>query len=211
MRSTALRRLAPVLVLAALLGSACDTTSSNAATVNGHDISSSSLTDELKTIRCSSAYRTVLEQSYGGQLAGASEGTFDANFAGSLLTVRIYYRLLESALATKGVKVTDTDVETARKDTDQQIDSLGKSVHCLPASYRKTLARQTALFQAAQARVQSQQEFEQFLLDTVCGRAAHVSVNPAYGRWDRSPCAQGAGLARVTPPQQPASSKPASS
>jgi hypothetical protein len=150
-RSSVLRRLAPALLLVALLGTACDTTANNAAVVNGHGISAKAMTDELKVIRCNSTYRQALEQSYGGKLAGQSEGTFNNTFVSQLLAVRIYYTLLEQRLHALGTKITSADLAKARTTTDEQLDSLGKSAtKCFPTSYKDKLIRQEALIEVAQ-------------------------------------------------------------
>jgi len=302
------------VLLVALAGTACDTTSDNAAVVNGHAISAKSITDELKIIRCNGTYRQALEQSYGGKLAGQSTGTFNNTFVSQLLGVRIYYALLEQRLHTLGTKITSSDLANARTATDQQLGTLGKSAtKCFPTSYKEKLVRQEALIEASQtqaaktflrdlvitcashilvkteaeasalkARLASgadfatlakasstdtgskdnggdlgcqpqgtfvaafdkamaalpigkvsdpvktefgyhlilvrerrpgtaadvtsdngQQALNTFLLEVVCGKTAHVSVSPSYGTWNRSSCANRAGLARVEPPAQP--------
>src|SRR3954453_9017750 len=106
MPASLLRRLAPLLVLLAVVASACGSAESQAATVNGNHITASSLQDELKLIKGNKAYRGALEQSYGAKLAGASKGTFDSAFTAQTLTLRIYYDLIERDLATRKVKLT---------------------------------------------------------------------------------------------------------
>jgi foldase protein PrsA len=317
-RSSLLRRLSPALLLVALVGTACDTTSNNAAKVNGHAISAASLTDELAVIECNDVYREALESSYGGQLAGVSKGTFNNTFVSQLLGIRIYYALLEDRLADAGVEITDDDIATARQTTDQQLEGLGKgATRCFSSKYKDKLVRQEALIGASQelaaehfleetlddlevacashilvkteaeadavkaeldggadfAEVaqatttdegskatggdlgcqprgsyvtefdeavwdlpldevsdpvqtefgfhlilvrerragtaedlpaeSGQQALNAFLVDVVCGKSADVSITPSYGTWDRTPCKDGAGLARVAPPTPP--------
>jgi hypothetical protein len=139
------------VLLVAIAATACDTTSSNAATVNGHEISTTSITDELKIIRCNPTYRGALEQSYGGQLAGASEGTFNTKFVSQLLGIRVYYSLLQDRLDHLGVKITSADLANARTATDQQLGQLGSGgTKCFPSSYRNKLVQQEALIEVAQ-------------------------------------------------------------
>jgi parvulin-like peptidyl-prolyl isomerase len=52
-----------------------------------------------------------------------------------------------------------------------------------------------------------QKAFDAFLLDLTCGAKTKVSINPRFGRWDRSACKAKQGLPRVTPPKAPASSR----
>jgi parvulin-like peptidyl-prolyl isomerase len=63
--------------------------------------------------------------------------------------------------------------------------------------------------QASQDDVASQigqRAFEAFVVDLTCGSSTKVSVNPRFGRWDRSPCKDGA-FARVVAPKAPAVDK----
>src|SRR3954470_12633097 len=99
-----LRRLAPLLVLLAVVASACGSTEARAATVDGKDISSSSLQDELKAIKANTAYRKALEKpeaqgGYGFSIGGAGKGTFNNEFAAQTLTLRVYSDLIERDLA----------------------------------------------------------------------------------------------------------------
>lgn len=87
-----------LIVLPALLAATgcSSSTSTTAATVNGVDISKSSIDEDLSSINSSDAYRSALEQSYGVQMAGASKGTFSTAFTAQVLSLRVYYQLLES-------------------------------------------------------------------------------------------------------------------
>jgi hypothetical protein len=148
--SSLFRRFAPLVLLVALLATACGSTTSNAATANGHDISASSITDELKIIKCNPAYQQALEQSYGGKLDGASEGTFNNDFVSQLLSVRVYYQLLEDRLATDHVAITRDDETKASATTDQQLSSLGKDgSKCIDTAYKAKLVHQEALIEVA--------------------------------------------------------------
>src|SRR4051794_15872178 len=100
MRRLPFRRLAPlaILLMAALALSACNSVGeSPAATVNGHDISADTVRSELRTIRENRAYRDALERSYQMTLAGESKGTFDSSFTAQVLSLRIYYALVEQS------------------------------------------------------------------------------------------------------------------
>ena len=157
MRTLLIRRLAPLLALVALLASGCGTVKDNpAATVNGTGIKVQSVQDELVTIRSNKAYQAALEQSYGAKLAGVSKGTFGAAFVAQLLSLRVYYELLEQSLAKQGVKVSASDDTKALATVQQQLASLGKGVtKSFSAEYRKRLAHQEALIEKAQDEAQN--------------------------------------------------------
>lgn len=150
MRTLPFRRLAPLFALVALILTACAAVESPAASVNGEEISIESLQDELKVIRGNEAYRAALEQAYGTELAGAGTGTFSAAFTAQVLSLQVYYELLEQALADRGVRVTDDDVEEARGTVEEQVASLGEGVlEEFPDAYRDRLARQEAVINLA--------------------------------------------------------------
>jgi hypothetical protein len=175
-RSSLLRRLLPALLVVALAGTACDTTSNHAAKVNGQTISASSLTDELEVIECNHVYRQALESSYGGQLAGVSEGTFNNTFVSQLLGVRIYYALLEDRLAEADVEITDDDLAAARESTDQQLEGLGDGAsRCFSSKYKDKLVRQEALIGASQ-ELASEFFLEETLADLEVACASHILV-----------------------------------
>lgn len=157
MRTILTRRVAPVLALLAVLASGCGTVKDNpAATINGTGITVESVQDELSTIRDNKAYRTALEESYGAKLAGVGKGTFDSAFVAQLLSLRVYYELLEQSLAEQGVKVSASDDSKALATVQQQLASLGKGVtKAFPTEYRKRLAHQQALIEKAQDEAQN--------------------------------------------------------
>jgi parvulin-like peptidyl-prolyl isomerase len=53
----------------------------------------------------------------------------------------------------------------------------------------------------------SQQAFSDYLLKLMCGAKTKVTVDPKYGTWDKAPCKGDQGLAKVTAPKKPATSK----
>ena len=150
------RRLAPLLALLAVVASACGSAEPRAATVNGNDISSASLQDELKAIKANTPYRKALEDpqnGYGISLAGTGKGTFNTEFAAQTLTLRVYYDLIEQDLAKRGVKVSAADDKKATSGLKSQIDQLGKGVWAkFPADYQDRLGHQEAVITKAQAQ-----------------------------------------------------------
>ena len=153
MRRLPARRLAPLAVLlAVVLGlPACSSVGeSPAATVNGHDISADSVRSELRIIRENREYRDALERSYQMTLAGEAKGTFDSSFTAQMLSLRIYYELVEQSFDKLGIKVTKSDETRARQTIKQQVDTLGKKVwKSLPQHYRVQLGHQEALIEVA--------------------------------------------------------------
>jgi parvulin-like peptidyl-prolyl isomerase len=150
-RPTVLRRFAPVVLLAALAGSACTTTQNNAATVNDHEISAATLTDELETLRCSETLQAQFVQQAGEKLAGSGEGTFDNNLVSRVLSLRVYFSLLEDRLADQRVTVEDAALDEARKAFRTQIEGeLSKTEQkCVSSAYEDWFARQQVLGQLA--------------------------------------------------------------
>ena len=333
------RRLAPFVLVAVALAGCSSVGESPAATVNGQEISVDSVRSELKTIRSNRAYRSALERSYQMTLAGTSKGTFDATFTAQVLTLRVYYELVEQSFDDLGITVTKKGEKDARETIKEQVDSLGENVWTrLPQKYRLQLGHQEALIEKASdsategkigrryfdahkadfldicvshilvssadrsedeaermadeikteldggadfvelAKARSEDPgskdsggdldcdkpgrfvdefdkatktqpvgevgepvktqfgyhvilvrsrksrtfedvsqdpvlefgrttFEDYLIKLICGKKTDVDVNPSYGRWDRSTCKGGAGLAQVTAPKKPKSTK----
>ena len=183
MRTLLTRRLAPVLLLAALFTSACGPFGeSPAATINGKEITVDTLTAELKVIQSNKAYRGALEQAYKATVAGKGKGTFGTSFTAQILSLRIYYGLLEQSLAKQGVKITSADEQTARSSMTQQLASLGPKVFTsFPADYRKELVHNEALIEVAEKRATSgrglQKYFEEHKAEFATACASHILVS----------------------------------
>jgi len=150
-----LKRLLPLAILGALVASGCSTLGETpAATVNGIEISADSIQDELRTIRDNDEYRQALEQSYGAPTSGAGEGTYDAQFVAQLLSLRVYYELLDQELEERGVELSEDDVLAGREVVEQQVASLGEDVfESFPEEYQERLARQQALVDKVQSEL----------------------------------------------------------
>jgi parvulin-like peptidyl-prolyl isomerase len=162
-RPTLLRRLAPVVLLAALAGSACSTTQDNAATVNGHAISADTLTDELQVLRCSDTLQSQFVQQQGEQVEGAGEGTFDNGLVSRVLSVRVYFALLEDRFDDDGVTVPSSALDDARSAFRTQVETLSKTEQaCVTKDYEDWFARQQALGELAneQAAVAALEDLE---------------------------------------------------
>ena len=145
-----LRRVIPLTLLVALVAS-CGVTSSNAATANSASISESNVRNELKIIRGNKAYRDVMEQQYQLHVAGETTGTFDSAFAAQVLSVDIYYSLIEQRLAKEHKSPNAADLRTATKTLDQNLQTLGDAAaKSFPQAYKNTLVKQYALIDVAQ-------------------------------------------------------------
>ncbi|MGE0795037.1 MAG: peptidylprolyl isomerase [Acidimicrobiia bacterium] len=142
------------VVLAALgVAAGCGSSPSGAAaTVDGVDISRASLEEELRAIDSDDAYRSALEQSYGVTLAGEGKGTFNTAFAAQVLTLRVYYELIEQALEDGDEEVTTADLDEAEAAVKEQFGGVqgGADIFdSFPKAYRDRLVRQQALVTAS--------------------------------------------------------------
>jgi hypothetical protein len=147
-----------LIVLPALIAAAgcSSTTRTTAATVSGVDITKASLDEDLKAINSSATYRSELEQSYGLQMAGASEGTYSSAFVAQVLSLRVYYQLIEAALAKAGQAVTAADQTDADAAVKSQFSGLADGASILAGfdkGYRDELVRQRAVVTAARRMV----------------------------------------------------------
>src|SRR3954470_16348586 len=151
-------RLLPLLVLLALVAPACSAFGeAPAATVDGNEITVSSLDQEVQTIRGNDAYKKALEQSYGAPSDGAAgEGTFNSAFVAQVLSLRVWYQLLERDLNKRGVEIGDDLRLQAQKEVEQQFASLDPDpnddtnpvLEAFPKAYRERLVHQRAVVDA---------------------------------------------------------------
>ena len=151
-----MRRTALLLTaLAAVLATGCSTLVDDpAASVNGTEITVESLEDEVDQIEGNEDYKLALEQQYGATFGGASKGTFDSAFVAQLLSLRIYYELLEGVVGERGSEITEDERLEAREQTEQQLDSIKEGLlESFPEEYQDTLVHQTALLNEAQQLV----------------------------------------------------------
>src|SRR5687768_5322292 len=133
------------LLALTLLASACSAFGeAPAATVEGREISTDVLNLEVEIIHGNDEYREALEGSFGRPVTG--DGTFDAAFAAQILTLRVYYDLIEDDLASRDVEVSSDAIAQASQEIEQQFESLGPDVFStFPKRYREQLIRQRAI------------------------------------------------------------------
>ena len=136
--------LSPVLALA-MAASACSSVGEEAAaSVGGTDITSASLEDELDALESAPDYLGAVEQQFQAPLRGEGEGTYDSRFLARLLSLRVYYELIEQELDRRGLAVTDEDREGVR---EAAVEGAGgpEVFESFPASYQERLVHQRAL------------------------------------------------------------------
>ena len=153
-----MRRLLPLLLLVTLsASSACSALgTAPAATVNDHDISTSSLEDEIDAIRSNEGYVTQLEDSFGAPSEGSGgKGTFDAAFVAQVLALRVYHEVVAEDLDERGIEVEDETIDQMRSEMQRGIDGAfgDGAFEKFPKDYRELLVRQQALVETAQQAI----------------------------------------------------------
>lgn len=156
--STTLLTRAALAVTAALLLTSCSSLGeTEAASVNGESISAEDLEDELVTIRSNERYRESVEQGLAAQglemtVSGDGDGTFDSAFVARLLSLNVYYQLLEQEMSERGLELSADELDTVRP---QVVNSVGGDVvfDAFPASYQDELVRRQAISLALQGEV----------------------------------------------------------
>jgi parvulin-like peptidyl-prolyl isomerase len=147
---TTMTRFAGLALAAALALSGCSSvTETNAVTVNGRAISAEELESELLAIRGNDRYRESVEQGLSQQgldlsITGEGTGTFDSSFVARLLSLSVYYQLLEQEIAEREVEVTASDLDEIRP---QVVNAVGGDVvfDAFPAAYQESLVRRQAM------------------------------------------------------------------
>lgn len=115
-----------VVLAAGALGSACNLTPA-AATANGVTISVSSLNGQLRTLESTTAGACLLQLENSG-LSPASaqgeggQGTYTMDFATTVLDNEIGNLLAEQYAASKGITITQSDLDTAKSDFTSTLD-----------------------------------------------------------------------------------------
>ncbi|HUP87625.1 MAG TPA: peptidylprolyl isomerase [Acidimicrobiales bacterium] len=132
------------LVLVLGLGtSACgNTIRPAAATINGTDISQSTLDDELEAIQHNTAYVQSVEQG-GFAVTGKGKGTLSNDFVGRVLTRQIFLLLVHEEVVRKKLSVSSADIARAE---DTVVGSVGGKpiFDKFPRAYQQTLKRRNA-------------------------------------------------------------------
>ncbi|CAN5713867.1 peptidylprolyl isomerase [soil metagenome] len=139
--------LGPALAASLALASCSSVTDTRAATVNGDVISAGDLEDELLAIRGNEGYRSAVERSLAEQglgVTGEGEGSFDTAFAARLLSLGVFFEIIDQEARTRGISVSAADVEDARPSTVASVG--GEDVFtAFPEDYQQELIRRQAL------------------------------------------------------------------
>lgn len=143
------RALASLAVLALAAGAGCTDEAAGdtpAATVNGIEITSQDVVDELEAIRGNAAFLEQAEASMAQQgltVLGDEDDTFNSTFVAQTLTDRILYAIVESEVEARDIEVDDACLAAAEEQQVSQLDSGtgdGEAVlDAFPADYREYL------------------------------------------------------------------------
>ncbi len=141
--------LAALVALVVVAGGCSSVGDEPAATVAGTDISQAEVDDELEAITSNEEYLAGIEQQFQTPARGEGEGTFDATFVGRLLSLRVYFELIDQELERRDAGVTAEDVSATR---EQAIEGVGgqEVFDSFPEAYQERLVRQRAMLVAAQ-------------------------------------------------------------
>lgn len=133
------------LVALVLLGTACGDAAvvdPPVASIGDDEITQEELDAEIDAIRGNEEYLAALGSSV--QIEGEGEGTLDADFVSRILTLQIYYELVDRELAERDAEVTPEELETARDEVIAQVG--GEEVFdAFPADYQEEQVRRLAM------------------------------------------------------------------
>lgn len=136
--------VAVLVALAVAFGGCSSADDEAAATVAGADISRDSLEAELEAISSNEEYQLGIERQFEVPLRGEGEGTYDASFVARLLSLRVYYELIEQELERRDAGITAEDLDAVREPT---IEGLGGAevFEAFPEAFQEQLVRQRAV------------------------------------------------------------------
>ena len=125
---TRIRALAALAVLALAAGAGCadEGSATPAATVNGIEISSQEVVDELESIRANAAFleqREAQMAEQGEAVLGEDDDTFNSAFVAQTLSTRILYTIVEAAVAEGGYEVDEGCLAAAETQQVLELDS----------------------------------------------------------------------------------------
>jgi foldase protein PrsA len=144
---------AAVLALA-LLATGCGSVRPTAVTVNGERISQESVDDELRQIRDNEDYRQAVNIA---EVEGTGrDGTFNAEFAAQVVTLRIYYKLVEQELDERGIEITAEELRAARDELELQVSQDPQTGQPDAARGKKILAAFSPSYQRVLVRRQAE-------------------------------------------------------
>lgn len=151
---TSLKRVRPklvglALVAAVVLGACSSVSDTRAVSVNDDQISEDALQRELDAIKGNDGYRKTVEEGLQQQglemtVGGDGKGTFDATFVARVLSLSVYYELLEQELAGRKLAITQADLDEMRP---RAINTVGGDAvfNAFPKPYQDLLVRRQVL------------------------------------------------------------------
>lgn len=180
--------LAVLVSLLAVAGACSSVGDEPAATVAGTEIPQSEVEDELEAITSDDEYLAGVEQQLQTQARGEGEGTYDAGFVARLLSLRVYFELVEQELERRDASVTQEDLDAAREETIEGVGG-AETFERFPESYQERLVRQRAVLAAAEEEFagggleegEAQAYYEENRADFESRCLAHLLVGTAEG------------------------------
>ena len=143
-----MKRTLSLILFGALLGlSACSTNSAVAASVNGHDISNATVTDDVSDFAQSADFRSSLQQQ-GVHLT--KDGPIPTSFSAQWLVSLMQNQVVAVLAKQRHVAATAQELAAARAQF-QSAQSSGKAFGQLPSRFQKKLVAAAALQSALRA------------------------------------------------------------
>ena len=162
-----MKRLAALVLCTLALGAACSRTSSApAATINGTEIPTDDLVEELNAIQANTDYINSLQgggAAVGGfTVVGATPGSFDAAFVSEVLLRELNYALIHAEIDRRDVAISDECRNQARNDAllnlGQGDATVGEPLfNKFPKRYQDLLVDRNAEVIALQANLDGQE------------------------------------------------------
>lgn len=171
-----MKRAGLSLVVLAAVAVACDELESSALTVNGEDISQSSVDDDLRALRDNDQFAEALGESPAGELA-RSPGTINSSYTADWLTLLVQSTVVDQELERREVDVTDADRQQAEEQAREQSFGSPAVFGAFPEWFQDDFVDRLAAFLALQNDGVDQEGFSRLFMD------ADVDVDPRYGRW----------------------------
>jgi len=149
-RATVRRLLSPFLVVAAVasLGlSACNSSPTAAAKVNGTVISQKSLDDELSAIKQNKQYVEAITSQGAPPVDGQGKGTYNSAFVAQILNQRILLTVVHQELEKRKITASPEDLRLAAIEVKSNFelgDGSASLADAFPKSYQTLLAQRSA-------------------------------------------------------------------
>ena len=143
--------LAPVIVAAALIGSACSTVNPDAATVNGDSLDRTTFNDTLQQFAGNTAFIARVSSAGQGAVTGNGSDTVTADFARQALQREIVVLVVKQENQARGATVTPEIEAAAKQDVETQFGL--EAFEAFSKSFQSALVDQNAQIFALRASV----------------------------------------------------------